>query len=550
MGKPPEALRTPAGWYGQYESPLYPYQLEFATAAEQYIADCRAGRVDETPPLVFMVSRQGGKNETSARLEVRLLCKYANASGSNNLIKTAPTYKPTLVVSMLRLEQALKPLKFLYERFVPSSVTKRWQQQAGTKTKPIWRKSMGYIYTLGNARCTFLSGQPGANKVGDTASLGLEIDEAQAFSREVFRLEFGPMLSTRNCPAIFYGTSWIRDNLLEEMRELARSRQKKFGRRLLFEFPWEVVAEFNPHYRKNVLEVIRQLGEDHPVVLSQYCLKPITQYGRLFGPQLLALLRGDHPRRFKPKPGKIYVAGVDLSGATEGDGDPLRERTPRDSTVVTIAELLIDTRGLQPLPVLQVVDHLHLSGVHPLSGVDRLCHYVFEHWGCLNCVVDEGGVGHQVARAMEMRYPGRCVGLPATDENVSRLGNALLGAINTGRLKMYRSSIGPGDWGSSPDEFDQVDLVVEPDKWESDPAQVAMVREFWLQMLLCEREYTWSGKMRFQAPEKRVDGKPVHDDFPRSLAYLVEAGAAHIYAYGQRDTPGSASPWEWGAGYG
>lgn len=208
----PVDISLPGGWYeALYESALYPYQLEFACAAEEYVADCRAGRVKEVAPMVFMCSRQGGKNETSARLEARLLCKYAAADGSNNLIKSAPTFKPTLITSMRRLEASLKVLPFLYERFVPKAVSKRWQARAGTRMKPLWRKTQGYIYSVGNASVTFLSGEPGANKVGETASLAIEIDEAQAFSREVYRLELSPMAATRNAPTFFYGTSWIRE---------------------------------------------------------------------------------------------------------------------------------------------------------------------------------------------------------------------------------------------------------------------------------------------------------------------------------------------------
>lgn len=533
-------LRQPAGWYGSlYESPLYPYQLEFATAAEEYIADCRSGLVSEVSPMVFMVSRQGGKNETSARLEARLLCKYANADGSNNLIKSAPTFKPTLITSMRRLEHCLKPLPFLYERFVPKSVTKRWQARAGTRMKPLWRKTQGYIYGVGNASVTFLSGEPGANKVGETASIAIEIDEAQAFSREVYRLELSPMAATRNAPTIFYGTSWIRDNLLEEMRELARERGKRLGRRMLFEFPWEAVAESNTSYRNHVLNVRAELGDDHPIFLSQYCLKPITACGRLLSMQLLELMRGDYPRRFKPAKGEFYVAGVDLSGASEGDNDPLKERVNRDSTVVTIAKLLWRERpGSQPLAVLHVVDHLYLAGVHPLTGVDRLCEYIFEHWGCVMAAVDQAGAGYSVARAMLMRYPGRCIGIKGTAENVDRLGNNLLASINTGRLKIYRSKIGPGAYEGGDGD----------DSWESDPQQIDMVRELWKQLELCEREYTSTGKMRFEAPEKRIEGKPIHDDFVKSLSYAVEAAQSHLLGR-TMETSSETPAWQWGAGY-
>ena len=106
--------------------------------------------------FVVMFPRQSGKNELQAQLESYLLLNLS-LSGAE-MIKVSPTWRPQSLNAMHRLETILKK---------------------GQVTRVMWEKDSGYIYRIGQARVTFLSGEPQAHIVGATASTLLEVDEAQ-----------------------------------------------------------------------------------------------------------------------------------------------------------------------------------------------------------------------------------------------------------------------------------------------------------------------------------------------------------------------------------
>src|SRR5436309_12366366 len=101
--------------------PLRGYQLE---AARAVVASVRGGA-----GLTFtvMFPRQAGKNELSAQLETFLLHRYQRAGGT--LVKCAPTFRPQIANSLLRLERLLQ----------------------GPLTAGRWRKWQGYLVELGRA---------------------------------------------------------------------------------------------------------------------------------------------------------------------------------------------------------------------------------------------------------------------------------------------------------------------------------------------------------------------------------------------------------------
>ena len=186
-----------------------------------------------------MFARQMGKNETSAQLEAYLLRLYAHAGGS--LVKAAPSFKPQLVTSMLRLQSALSlsPL-----------------------TRSRWRPRFGYILECGRASVTFLSADPAASVVGATASLLLEIDEAQDVDPETYDRSFRPMASSTNATTVLYGTAWSEDSLLQRQIEHNRMIEERTGERLNFRCDWTVLAAINPHYRQFVEGEIARLGRN------------------------------------------------------------------------------------------------------------------------------------------------------------------------------------------------------------------------------------------------------------------------------------------------
>jgi hypothetical protein len=70
-------------------------------------------------------------------------------------------------------------------------------------------------------RIMFFSAGPESNIVGATASILLEIDEAQDVAIEKYDRDLRPMASMTNATTVLYGTAWSDDTLLaiERARE-------------------------------------------------------------------------------------------------------------------------------------------------------------------------------------------------------------------------------------------------------------------------------------------------------------------------------------------
>jgi hypothetical protein len=158
--------------------PLRAYQLDVARAIAQSVI--------EGAGLTFTVlfPRQAGKNELSAQVEAFLLFRYSRRGGS--IAKAAPTFRPQLITSMLRLERMLD----------------------GPLTRGKWARRQAYIVRLGAASASFFSGGPGANIVGATASLLLEGDEAQDLDPAKWDRDLRPMAATTAATSVLYGTPW------------------------------------------------------------------------------------------------------------------------------------------------------------------------------------------------------------------------------------------------------------------------------------------------------------------------------------------------------
>jgi hypothetical protein len=270
-----------------------------------------------------------------------------------------------------------------------------------------------------------------------------------------------------------------------------------------FEYDWQVVALHNPAYGRFVESERQRLGEDHPLFLTQYCLRTLTGGGRLLSTQQRAQLQGQHPRLSRPESGEAYVAGLDLagqSGAGEGDA-PSGERTAclpdrrageRDASVLTIARLVMPVSdALVQEPRLDVVEHYAWTGEPHDRLYERLVDLLREVWRVRRVAADATGLGETLA-AWLARALGREVvtAVRFTAESKSRLGYSLLAAVNGGRLKVYA-----GD-GS------------------------AEQRAFWREMEQARVAYRANRTMNFY-----VDPSEGHDDYLMSLALTVEAAA-------------------------
>lgn len=445
------------------DRPLRQHQLTPARA----IVDSVTHHYGRT--FTIMMARQMGKNELSAQLEAYLLFLYRERGGT--IVKAAPTFKPQLITSKMRLERVLGRL--------PESVP--------------WESHYGCIITLGQAAVHFLSADESANVVGATASVLLELDEAQDVDEEKYLKDFRPMGSTANVTTVLYGTAWTEDTILARQRQLNLREQPSSH----FEYPWTVMAAVNPDYGTFVQAEIQRLGASHPIVRTQYLLESVDAAGRFLSPDQLLLLRGAHSRLdaarsiLSTQP-SLYVAGIDLAGQDEEAPDQLiRRLNPRrDSTVVTIASVTFPDELLGD-PRLDVVQHYYWTGRDHASQYQGLLALLRDVWNVRSIVVDGSGVGAGVASWLNRALPGRLEVLRFTRPTKSDLAYALLSAINAGRLKMY------ADDGSE----------------ES--------HEFWQQARAARYETFANLALNFF-----VDPRDGHDDFLISLALCVRAAAS------------------------
>jgi hypothetical protein len=395
---------------------LRPYQLEARTA----ILDS----VFRQQGLSFSIemARQGGKNELSAQLEGYLLTLFANRD--REAVKCAPTFDPQARISMRRLIQRL--------------------QEAGVG--PITSVEHGHIVRVGKARQFFMSAEPTASVAGHTASLLLEVDEAQDVNEEKFDRDFRPMAAVSNATVVYYGTAWDDATLLERAKQRHLELERADGIKRHFEYNWEVAARNNPAYRRYVEAERERLGEQHPLFTTQYLLRPVPGGGRLFPPGLLAQLQGTHHRQRHPRAGEVYVAGLDLAGGVIDYVGPRlgAPPPPSDATVLSIARAIFPGPDAALYgavvyePRLEVIEQYAWKGAPHDILLRRLADLLREVWQVRRVAVDATGLGETIARLLTVAV-GSHVVLPFkfTAESKSHLGFNLLAAANCGRLKLY-----------------------------------------------------------------------------------------------------------------
>lgn len=398
--------------------PLRPYQREAAAAILRSVQE-RAGDT-----ITVEVARQGGKNELSAQLELFLLLRAASRGGE--AVKCAPTFRPQLQVSMRRL----------------------WQRIIGAGLGAAATRDASSV-TFGRATLRFLSASPAANVVGHTATLLLEADEAQDIDPEKFDREFRPMAATANTTTVLYGTAWDERTLLERAKQANLEAQRRDGRRRHFEYDWRRVAEANPAYAAYVAHERERLGDDHPVFLTQYCLRPVAGGGRLLSASQLAQIAGSHARLRGPVAGEEYVAGLDLAGGDEAPDvfAASRARTARDATVLTVGRIVYPAADvLVQEPRAEIVEHVAWMGEPHETLLPRVIDLLRNVWRVRRVAVDATGLGETAARLI-----ARAVGEAHVDavkfsaQAKSQLGFGLLAAVNGGRLKLYARD-GSAEW--------------------------------------------------------------------------------------------------------
>ena len=163
--------------------------------------------------------------------------------------------------------------------------------------------------------------------------------------------------------------------------------------------PWPEVAAELPAYGERVRARIAQHGESHPFIRTEYELEVLDGEGGLFPPQRIAQLQGDHPRLHRAEPGKRYAGLLDVAGEEEEGSGPeaFDNASRRDSTALTIVEVVQRRGGRRCCPLYRVVDRMAWTGTKHVALHDQLVDLARNVWKLSALVVDATGVGAGLA---------------------------------------------------------------------------------------------------------------------------------------------------------
>lgn len=388
-------------------------QVEAMKLVEKHLYG-RTGKV-----LTIRSSRQTMKNEVSATVEDRFLLR--RKLGGGIIVKTAPTYKPQIVNSKRRLDLMIRK-----DPLMPRLL--------GYKE--------GYIKEFGNASVQFLSAEKGSNVEGATASWLLEIDEAHKTDKGKFQEAFAPMTASTGAATVMYGVAAAKNDLLYEQRE----HNERVDKSLNLQFPADIWCEINPDYARHYSERVLLLGEDHPVILTQYRLIDIESIGGFFSRwQISNLLSGEHQRKTHRQDEKFILVTIDIAGEDEEGEDlsPERGEAKRDQTVALIWE--VDwTKERHGIPQFRLLD-LHWWVGAPLteavSGLPdqktRLLELI-SNWRADKVVVDARGVGEETASYLRNNW-GSVTEYKADINSVSDDCYATLAFVNNNQVKVFKN---------------------------------------------------------------------------------------------------------------
>jgi hypothetical protein len=438
-------------------------QLEIINRIERAIAD-REGEV-----IAVLMARQTGKNETEAFLETRALSAWRGVPGST-WVRAAPTARPQLVNSKRRLEKHLKADPLVRGRWLPRE---------------------GYIYEAGHAEIQFLSAGPTANVVGATASIALSADEAHKIDAGKFNEDFGPFTASTNAPGILWGVAADKLDMLHEYRE------KGEGTDRVLVYPADVWCELSKAYAGHYESKVRDLGADHPIVLTQYRMIPVESRGSYLNEaQRASLFSGRHPRLEGPRDGFHYALVVDIGGESEHeiDDDEARALEPeRDSTFALVLEWdPAQTVGPDNKIDVRVVNGYWWTGKHHEAATPDVKRVV-AHWRAVGGVIDARGVGEATAGAVNREHPV-IEPYKATAPEVSEDCYSLLAWLNAGRVKM----------------------------WTGDPTEDEILRELQAQARHTKYEIRGHEAMRLTKPTGTGSSNR-HIDGIKALTYLHRA---------------------------
>ena len=446
-------------------------------------AIARAVRAEQGGTFAVMFPRQSGKNEAQAQLEAYLLHLFMEVGG--DIVKFSPTFEPQARIGMRRLEKALaqNPL-----------------------TEPHWRKEGGGIYRVGQARATFLSAAGEAHVVGATASVLLEVDEAQDVSISKYDKEIAPMAASTNAVRVFWGTAWTRQTLLA--RELAEARAA--GRAFVVNAD-EVALEV-PAYGRFVQEQIARLGREHPAIRTQFFCEELDAGGGMFGAERQARMHSG--RMFEAPAGGTYAILIDVGGEETAEGS--NRRAQRDATAATVVWVDLATLAAPLLraPTYRPVERRLWVGASHVDLYQELLGLA-AHYAARRVVIDATGVGAGLAAFLERALPGRVARFVFNLASKSQLGWDFLTLVDQGR---WQEPVFPPTPNGAAQEALQALFIAQ-----AEGAQQTIL--------------TGAGRlMRWGVPDEMrhpVSGQPLHDDL------LISAALAAVLDRQPWSAPGS-----------
>jgi len=386
--------------------PLYAYQLPAAQAIIDSVIRKRGFE------FAILFPRQSGKNEVQSHLQAYLLTLFQRVPGAQ-IVVASPTFQPQAINSITRLETQL---------------CNNW-------TAGQWKRSRGYIITLGEARALFFSAEPSANVVGATANILLIADESQDIIESEWAKKFEPMTAARNATIAHFGTSWTSDTLLSKTIRRLRALQERDGVQRVFIVDPDTVALENPDYALFVEKQIEKYGRHHPFVKTQLFNEEIDGEAGMFPPARRALLVGTHRRQDAPTPGRLYAFAVDVAGADEADTRPEAAAAQRDSTILRIAEVDTSTRP----PTYRTVSLLSWANTKQ-HAIIPIITALIRQWQPAYIVADATGIGAALSSFLLKQFGDRVIPFTFTAQSKSQLGWDYLAMTDTGRLLSYADS--------------------------------------------------------------------------------------------------------------
>ena len=369
--------------------------------------------------FVVEFPRQSGKNEIQAQIENYLLFRFMQTGGQ--IVKISPTWKPQSINAKQRFSRVSKS----------NQITQNFVQP-----------SQGYQFLMGNekTKIIFLSGERNSNIVGNTADLLLEIDEAQEIDKNKFDKEIAPMAASTNATVVFFGTAWTNETLLHRERKFCEAQEKRDGIQRVFLLTCEDVFPEVPSYKAFVEREIEKMGRNHPTIKTQYFSEEIDAEGS-FIKDAATLMSGDHRKREKPEPGKIYAMLIDIAGEEEENRVGIKletdESQKRDATAITICEIdLSSLSGPKHGVTWKVVNRYNWTGMKINEQYARI-EGLINIWDPYVCV-DGTGTGMGLSGFIRQLVPeNKFTSFVFSQTSKSKMGWEWLGMVQTGRWKEY-----------------------------------------------------------------------------------------------------------------